>query len=86
MDTELLTAAAQAGGESFWEYVKPLIVNAVQQLEGPYRWYVIGLVISVLTAVITRFIFKTFKWFILLILFGVCIWAVLLFFSDTAGL
>ena len=36
------------------------------QLEGPYRWYVIGSILSVLTAIITRFIFKTLKWFLII--------------------
>lgn len=36
------------------------------QLEGPYRWYVTGGVLIILTAIITRFIFKTLKWFLVL--------------------
>lgn len=36
------------------------------QLEGPYRWYVIGSILIILTAVITRFIFKTLKWFLII--------------------
>jgi len=35
-------------------------------LEGPYKWYVLGTFLVVLTAVMTRVIFKTFKWFLLL--------------------
>jgi uncharacterized membrane protein YdbT with pleckstrin-like domain len=38
------------------------------QLEGPYRWYVIGSILVVLTAIITRFIFKTIKWFLVIAL------------------
>lgn len=40
---------------------------AVTQLEGPYKWYVMVAVALVLTALITRFIFRTFKWFLLLL-------------------
>lgn len=42
--------------------------NLVTQLEGPYKWYIMGGVAFALTAFITRFIFKTFKWFLLLLL------------------
>lgn len=42
----------------------------VTQIEGPYKWYIMGGVAFLLTAFITRFIFKTFKWFLLLLLFG----------------
>lgn len=38
-----------------------------QQLEGPYKWYVIAGVALILTAIITRFIFKTLKWFFILL-------------------
>lgn len=40
----------------------------ITQLEGPYKLYVMVGVAIVLTALITRFIFKTFKWFLLLAL------------------
>lgn len=49
----------------------------VGQLEGPYKWYVIGGVIIVLTAFLTRFVFKTIKWFLLLIFIGVLLFAAL---------
>lgn len=42
----------------------------VMQLEGPYKWYVMGGAAFLLTAVVTRFIFKTLKWFLLLLLVG----------------
>lgn len=35
-------------------------------LEGPYRWYILGFVLVLLTAVVTKFIFKTIKWFFML--------------------
>lgn len=38
----------------------------VEQLEGPYKWYVMVGAAVALTALITRFIFKTFKWILLL--------------------
>lgn len=43
------------------------------QLEGPYRWYVIGGVLVILTAIITRFIFKTIKWFLIIVAAGIVI-------------
>lgn len=42
------------------------IVEFFLKLEGPYKWYVIGGVLLLLTAVITRFIFKTLKWFFII--------------------
>lgn len=47
---------------SFYQDIVPLLL----QLEGPYRWYVLGGVLVILTAVMTRVIFKTFKWFLLI--------------------
>jgi hypothetical protein len=44
------------------------LIPVVTQLEGPYKWYVMGAAGLLLTALITRFIFKTFKWFVLLVL------------------
>lgn len=44
------------------------VANFFLQLEGPYRWYVIGFILVVLTAIITRFIFKTIKWFLVIAL------------------
>lgn len=40
----------------------------VMQLEGPYKWYVLGGAAFLMTAVVTQFIFKTFKWFLMLLL------------------
>ena len=49
-------------------YIVGLIGPLVTQIEGPYKWYIMGIVAFVLTGLITRFIFKTFKWFIVLLL------------------
>ncbi|MFH1354285.1 MAG: hypothetical protein ABIH36_03265 [bacterium] len=43
------------------------IVDFFLKLEGPYKWYVISGFLLILTAVITRFIFKTLKWFLIII-------------------
>lgn len=43
------------------------LIPVVAQLEGPYKWYIMGTAGLLLTALITRFIFKTFKWFLLLV-------------------
>lgn len=37
-----------------------------EAIEGPYRWYILGFVLVLLTAVVTKFIFKTIKWFFVL--------------------
>lgn len=42
------------------------LIEFFLKLEGPYKWYVIGGVLALLTAVITRFIFKTLKWFLII--------------------
>ena len=42
------------------------VIDFFSQLEGPYRWYTIGFVLMILTALVTRFIFKTLKWFLVL--------------------
>lgn len=42
------------------------IADFFLQLEGPYRWYVISGILVILTAIISRFIFKTLKWFLIL--------------------
>jgi len=58
---ELRDYAAQALAWSRW---------GTQQLEGPYRWYIIATAIFLLTAFVSRFIFKTFKWFLFLLVIG----------------
>ena len=45
----------------------------VKQLEGPYKWYIIGIVVLILTAGITKYIFKTFKWMIVVMIIGILI-------------
>lgn len=42
------------------------LINLASQIEGPYKWYVISGVVVVLTALLTRFIFKTLKWFFII--------------------
>lgn len=42
-------------------------------LEGPYKWYVIGFVVTLLTALVTRFIFKTLKWFVIIAAAGIVV-------------
>ncbi len=62
------------------------LTNFVLKLEGPYKWYVIAFVAIFLTAAITRFIFKTFKWFLLFILIGIAIFAILWLLADLSNL
>lgn len=49
------------------------LIDFALKIEGPYKWYVIGGVIILLTALLTRFIFKTLKWFFILAAIGVII-------------
>jgi len=49
------------------------VTSLVALIEGPYKWYIMGGVAFLLTAFITRFIFKTFKWFLLLLLVAVMV-------------
>lgn len=60
----------------------PEITAFATQLEGPYKWYILGFVLFVLTAVVTRFIFKTIKWFFILVAFGLIVLAALKIFTD----
>lgn len=58
------------------------ITQIADQLEGPYKWYILGFVLFVLTAVVTRFIFKTIKWFFILVACGLILLGVLKIFSS----
>lgn len=58
------------------------IIEFVSQLEGPYKWYVLGGVLIVLTALVTRFIFKTLKWFLLIAAAAVIIFTIVNYFVD----
>ena len=51
-------------------------------LEGPYRWYVIGGIIVILTAVISRFVFKTIKWFLILAAAAIVTFAIVQYFTP----
>ncbi|PIT98047.1 MAG: hypothetical protein COT71_02815 [Candidatus Andersenbacteria bacterium CG10_big_fil_rev_8_21_14_0_10_54_11] len=51
------------------------VISFFLKLEGPYRWYVLGAVLVLLTAIMTRIIFKTFKWFTLIAAAGVLVTA-----------
>ena len=46
--------------------------SLAEQLEGPYKWYVLVAVALILTGLVTRFIFKNLKWFILLMIILLC--------------
>jgi len=49
------------------------VLDFFLRLEGPYKWYVLGGVLVLMTAVMTRVIFKTFKWFLILVALAVVI-------------
>jgi len=63
-----------------------VLTHLVEQAEGPYKWYVITAVALVLTAGITRYIFKTLKWFFIVIAMATLIFAALWYFADSANL
>lgn len=58
------------------------ITQFAAQLEGPYKWYILGFVLVILTAVVTKFIFHTIKWFFVLFAIGLILLAALKIFSD----
>ena len=58
------------------------IIEFVSQLEGPYKWYVLGGILVVLTALVTRFIFKTLKWFLLIVAAAIIIFTIVNYFVD----
>lgn len=63
-----------------------LASSIVTQLEGPYRWYIIAGVVLLLTALTTRFIFKTFRWFLLLAVLAAIIIGGFFLFTQWANL
>jgi hypothetical protein len=42
-------------------------------LEGGYKWYIVTGIVFILSALITRFIFKTIKWFVMIVLLGILV-------------
>lgn len=44
------------------------ILALILNIEGEYKWYVLTAVIFILGAIFSRLIFKTLKWFFILIL------------------
>jgi len=48
-----------------------ILQTAFIQLEGPYKWYVLLFIAAIITGVLTRFVFKTIKWFLLIAALGV---------------
>lgn len=58
------------------------IINFVQQLEGPYKWYALAAILGVLTLFFTRFVFKTIKWFLMIVAIGVIIATVVAYFYN----
>jgi len=56
------------------------VFQLVQNIEGPYKWYVIGGVIVLLALFFTRFVFKTIKWFLLLGAIAILLYAVVQYF------
>jgi len=43
------------------------IIEIVGQLEGSYKWYVIGAAVFLMAAIVNQIIFKTFKWIFILV-------------------
>jgi hypothetical protein len=43
------------------------VADFILKLEGPYKWYVIGAAVAVLTALFSRFVFQTIKWFLIIV-------------------
>jgi hypothetical protein len=58
------------------------VVDFFLKLEGPYKWYAIGITLGLLTALVTRFIFKTLKWFLIILPAAILVAAVMAYFAD----
>lgn len=58
------------------------IADFLLQLEGPYRWYVISGILVVLTAVISRFVFKTLKWSLIIAAAAVVVVAIVQYLTP----
>lgn len=43
------------------------IVNLIWSIQEPYRWYIIFGIGSIVTALLSRLVFKTLKWFFILL-------------------
>ena len=57
-----------------------ILAEVAQLLEGQYKWHVIIALILMITAFITRFIFRTMRWFLAILAFGFIIfylWSVI---------
>ncbi len=59
------------------------LTQFAEALEGPYRWYILGFVLVVLTAVVTKFIFKTIKWFFVLAALALIAMAIMKLLTKT---
>ena len=68
------------------ETVRALAEQVIAQLEGPYKLYIIIAAGIILTALVTRFIFKTFKWFLLLGLLVAVFLGGFYLFAEWSGL
>ena len=66
--------------ETIRHYAQPF----VSQLEGPYKWYIMGGVAVLLTAFLTRFVFRTFKWFLLLAFIAILVFGGFYFIASLA--
>lgn len=62
------------------------LTKLVVNLEGPYKWYAIGVAAMILTGIVTRFIFRTLKWFLLIALAGAILLAGLWWLLEISGL
>jgi hypothetical protein len=62
----------EVDGQRIIDFLRVVLVK----LEGEYKWYVIALVGLAVMALITKFIFKTVKWFFILVLIGIFMFGV----------
>lgn len=61
------------------------ISTALSQIEGPYKWYIIAAGLFILTGIIIKVIFRTLKWFVLLLLFAALILGIFWFLQKLSG-
>lgn len=57
------------------------LLQFAQNIEGPYKWYVIWGFVAIVSAVLTKIALKTIKWFVIVVCVGVIIAAIVRYFS-----
>ena len=71
---------------SFLDHASEAAQELVFRLEGEWRWYVIAVIIILITLFVLKFIFRTLKWFIVALLIGLLLIVLLSALAIKAGI